>query len=81
MLVYCCKVHVLSVYMCQPHVCDAIPWQVEGQLHSLQQATAQAAEYVKRLEQTNYALSVRVQAMGNPGPNDFMGGQRPPDVF
>ncbi|CAM9510550.1 unnamed protein product [Ascophyllum nodosum] len=55
--------------------------EVEGQLHSLQQATAQAAEYVKRLEQTNYALSVRVQAMGNPGPNDFMGGQRPPDVF
>lgn len=55
--------------------------KVESQLHDLQQAAGQAAEYIKRLEQTNYALSVRVQAMGNPGPSDFMGGQRPPDVF
>ncbi|CAM9694615.1 unnamed protein product [Ectocarpus fasciculatus] len=55
--------------------------ELEGQLHGLQQAAGQAAEYVKRLEQTNYALSVRVQAMGNSGANDFMGGQRPPDVF
>lgn len=55
--------------------------EVESQLHDLQQAAGQAAEYIKRLEQTNYALSVRVQAMGNPGPSDFMGGQRPPDVF
>lgn len=55
--------------------------QVESQLHSLQQAAGQAAEYMKRLEQTNYALSVRVQTMGNSGPSDFMGGQRPPDVY
>ncbi|CAM9667941.1 unnamed protein product [Ectocarpus sp. 6 AP-2014] len=55
--------------------------ELEGQLHGLQQAAGQAAEYVKRLEQTNYALSVRVQAMGNSGASDFMGGQRPPDVF
>ena len=55
--------------------------KVESQLHDLQQAAGQAAEYIKRLEQTNYALSVRVQAMGNPGASDFMGGQRPPDVF
>ncbi|CAN0587371.1 unnamed protein product, partial [Ectocarpus sp. 12 AP-2014] len=55
--------------------------QLEGQLHGLQQAAGQAAEYVKRLEQTNYALSVRVQAMGSSGASDFMGGQRPPDVF
>lgn len=55
--------------------------QLEGQLHGLQQAAGQAAEYVKRLEQTNYALSVRVQAMGNSGASDFMGSQRPPDVF
>ncbi|CAM9990906.1 unnamed protein product [Scytosiphon promiscuus] len=55
--------------------------ELEGQLHGLQQTAGQAAEYVKRLEQTNYALSVRVQAMGNSGPSDFMGGQRPPDVF
>lgn len=54
---------------------------MESQLHDLQQAAGQAAEYIKRLEQTNYALSVRVQAMGNPGASDFMGGQRPPDVF
>ncbi|CAN0054953.1 unnamed protein product [Ectocarpus sp. 13 AM-2016] len=55
--------------------------ELEGQLHGLQQAAGQAAEYVKRLEQTNYALSVRVQAMGSSGASDFMGGQRPPDVF
>lgn len=55
--------------------------QLESQLHGLQQAAGQAGEYMKRLEQTNYALSVRVQAMGNSGPSDFMGGQRPPDVF
>ncbi|CAM9775405.1 unnamed protein product [Choristocarpus tenellus] len=55
--------------------------ETEGQLHALQQAALQAAEYMKRLEQTNYALSVRVQAIGNSGANDFMGGQRPPDVF
>lgn len=55
--------------------------QLENQLHGLQQAAGQAGEYMKRLEQTNYALSVRVQAMGNSGPSDFMGGQRPPDVF
>lgn len=55
--------------------------KVESQLHDLQQAAGQATEYIKRLEQTNYALSVRVQTMGNPGPSDFMGGQRPPDVF
>ncbi|CAN0275329.1 unnamed protein product, partial [Pylaiella littoralis] len=55
--------------------------ELEGQLHGLQQAGGQAAEYIKRLEQTNYALSVRVQAMGNSGPSDFVGGQRPPDVF
>eukprot|EP00903_Cladosiphon_okamuranus_P016127 g14883.t1 len=55
--------------------------ELEGQLHGLQQAAGQAGEYMKRLEQTNYALSVRVQAMANSGPSDFMGGQRPPDVF
>lgn len=65
-------------------VCSGLPivcFQVENQLHGLQQAAGQAAEYMKRLEQTNYALTVRVQAMGNAGPSDFMGGQRPPDVF
>lgn len=61
--------------------CSVCGCQLEGQLHGLQQTAGQAAEYVKRLEQTNYALSVRVQAMGNSGPSDFMGGQRPPDVF
>lgn len=55
--------------------------EVEGQLQQLQQAAGQAAEYIKRLEQSNYALSVRVQAMGSSGPNDFLGGQRNPDVF
>lgn len=55
--------------------------ELESQLHNMQQATGQAAEYIKRLEQTNYALSVRVQAMGNSGPSDFLGGQRPPDVY
>ncbi|CAN0083775.1 unnamed protein product, partial [Sphacelaria rigidula] len=55
--------------------------QLENQLHNLQQTAGQAAEYIKRLEQTNYALSVRVQAMGNSGSNDFLGGQRPPDVY
>lgn len=55
--------------------------QLENQLQNLQQAAGQAAEYIKRLEQTNYALSVRVQAMGNSGSNDFLGGQRPPDVY
>ncbi|CAM9863819.1 unnamed protein product [Discosporangium mesarthrocarpum] len=54
--------------------------EVEGQLLALQHAALQAAEYIKRLEQTNYALSVRVQTMGSPGTNDFM-GERPPDVF
>lgn len=54
---------------------------MEGQLHALQQSAVQASDYMRRLEQTNYALSVRVQAMGNSGPSSFMGEQRPPDVF
>lgn len=75
---------ILSRFPClcaHAHLFASCFLQLEGQLHGLQQAAGQAAEYVKRLEQTNYALSVRVQAMGNSGASDFMGGQRPPDVF
>lgn len=73
---FICNIFLLFVF---PGGCGW--YQLEGQLHGLQQAGGQAAEYIKRLEQTNYALSVRVQAMGNSGPSDFVGGQRPPDVF
>jgi hypothetical protein len=63
--------------------------EVEGQLSSLQAAAMQAAEYVKRLEQTNYALGMRVQQMDagqqhssqGSGGGGFFGGHRPPDVF
>lgn len=54
--------------------------EIESQLSSLQQIASQGAEYVKRLEQINYALGVRVQQMGQSN-NDFLGGLRPPDVF
>jgi hypothetical protein len=63
--------------------------EVEGQLGALQAAAVQAAEYVKRLEQTNYALGMRVQQMDagqqhssqGSGGGGFFGGHRPPDVF
>ncbi len=37
---------------------------MESQLAELQRQSATVAEYVKRLEHVNYALSVRVEQMG-----------------
>ncbi|CAM9389061.1 unnamed protein product [Chrysoparadoxa australica] len=41
--------------------------ELESQLQPLQQAAVQAANYIRRLEQTNYALSLRLSSMDQPG--------------
>lgn len=78
LVTFCYLTHTTFYFVC---LVVSVICQLEGQLQTLQQTAVQAAEYVKRLEQMNYALSVRVQAMGNSGPSDFISSQRPPDVF
>jgi len=62
------------------HLQNSKSKELEKSFNCQQQSLSQAAEHIKRLEQTNYALRVHLEA--NSTPQSFSSfEQRPPDVF